>query len=220
MKIKAVTIGDLPKIMREEIRAGERAVTNSVHEAGLRAKEGFRDQIAQAGLGRLLGLSIREQTYPEDWPSMDAASLIWTKAPKILSAHIKGALIRSKSGFYLAIPTPEAGKNYLRHRITPQEWERERGIKLRFVSRPGKPSLLVADDARLTKAGRAMANRSKRRKDGILTGALTVVIFILVPQVRLKKRLDLAAIVAESGSYDRVGRDILAHWELYDRGHR
>ncbi len=215
MKIKATKIGDLPKIMRQEIRAGERAVTESVHEAGLRVKEGWREQIAQAGLGRRLGRTIREQTYPKSGASLDAASLIWTKAPKILAAHIKGALIRSKSGFYLAIPTPEAGKGMRGGKITPGEWERRNGMRLRFIYRQGKPGLLVADDARLTKAGRAVANRRKRRKDGILTGAVTVPIFILVPQVRLKKRLDMQQL-AELG--EGTPRQIVKKWERYDRG--
>lgn len=215
MKIKALTVGDLPKMMRQEIRAGERAVTDSVHEAGVRIKEKWRGQIASAGLGRRLGRSIRERTYPVGGASLNAASLIWTKAPKILAAHMKGVTIRSKGGFYLAIPTPEAGKGLRGGRITPGEWERRHGMRLRFIYRQGKPGLLVADDARLTKAGRAVANRRKRRKDGVLTGAVTVPIFILVPQVRLRKRLDLEGLLTEaSGTTDSIVR----RWEHYDEG--
>jgi hypothetical protein len=65
-------------------------------------------------------------------------------------------------------------------------------MRLRFVLRRGRPSLLVADDARVNARGLAAAKRGRRRRDGMLTGAETVVIFILVPQVRLRKRLDLA----------------------------
>ena len=57
--------------------------------------------------------------------------------------------------------------------------------------RRGRPSLLVADDARVNARGLATAKRGRRRRDGMLTGAATVVLFILVPQVRLRKRLDL-----------------------------
>ena len=64
-------------------------------------------------------------------------------------------------------------------------------MRLRFVYRRGRPSLLVADDARVNARGLAAAKRGRRRRDGMLTGAETVVIFILVPQVRLRKRLDL-----------------------------
>ncbi len=166
MKIRAVTVGDLPKIMREEIRAGERAVTKSVHDAGLRVKNAWREQIAGAGLGQRLGRTIRERTYPEGGISLDAASLVWTKAQKIVRAHVEGALIRSTRGFYLAIPTPEAGKGLRGGKISPAEWERRNGMRLHFVYRQGRPSLLVAPDARLTKSGRAVANRRKRRKDG------------------------------------------------------
>jgi hypothetical protein len=64
-------------------------------------------------------------------------------------------------------------------------------LRLRFVYRRRGPSLLVADDARLTRAGLARAKRGRRRRDGILTGAQTVPIFLLVPQVSLRKMLDL-----------------------------
>ena len=48
------------------------------------------------------------------------------------------------------------------------------------------PSLLVAE-GRLNSKGRAVASRSKTGR-----GLATVPIFLLVPQVRLRKRLDLA----------------------------
>jgi hypothetical protein len=64
-------------------------------------------------------------------------------------------------------------------------------MRLRFVYRPGKASLLVADDARINSAGLARRKGGRRRKDGILTGAQTVVIFFLVPQVSIRKKLDL-----------------------------
>lgn len=216
MKLQARVIGDLSKQMKQEIHAGERAVTESVHATGVKIKEKWRGEIRSAGLGRKVALSIREKTYPVGGVSFDAASLIWTKAPKALAAHTQGVTIRSKKGLYLAIPTPAAGRDYRGFRLTPKKWERERGIKLRFIYRQGKPGLLVADDARLTKAGGARANRRKRRKDGILTGALTVPIFILVPQVRLRKRLDLDGLLAEASGTPEAA---VARWERYSGGY-
>ena len=58
--------------------------------------------------------------------------------------------------------------------------------RLRFIYRRGVPSLLVADQARISKRGLAVASRSKTGR-----GAVTAPIFILVPQVHLRKRLDL-----------------------------
>lgn len=104
----------------------------------------------------------------------------------IVGAHDTGPLIRSKNGFWLAIPTPTAGKSLRGERITPGEWERRTGLRLRFVYLRTGPSLLVAE-GRLNKKGRAVASRSKTGR-----GLTTVPIFLLVPQVRLSKRLDLA----------------------------
>ena len=114
------------------------------------------------------------------------------RAAEIADAFDRGVLIRSKHGLWLAIPTAEAGTRGLgRARITPGGWERRTGMRPRFVFRRGRPSLLVADDARINARGLATAKRGRRPQDGMLTGAASVVIFILVPQVRLRKRLDL-----------------------------
>ena len=59
--------------------------------------------------------------------------------------------------------------------MTPGGWERTTGMRLRFVYPPRGPSLLVADDARINTRGLAVASRGRRRRDGMLTGAATVV---------------------------------------------
>jgi len=96
-------------------------------------------------------------------------------------------LIRSKLGFYLAIPTEAAGKGRGGARLTPGEWERRRGMRLRFIYRRNGPSLLVAEKARINTRGTAVASRSKTGR-----GQVTAPIFLLVPQAKLRKRLDLA----------------------------
>ncbi|MDF1621794.1 DUF6441 family protein, partial [Pseudothioclava nitratireducens] len=123
---------------------------------------------------------------PRSGESLNAAALVWSKAPVIVGAHDTGPLIRSKDGFWLAIPTPAAGRGLRGGRITPGEWERRRGLRLRFVYRRRGPSLLVAD-GRLNNRGLGVASRSKTGR-----GRSTVPIFLLVPQVKLAKRLNLA----------------------------
>ncbi|HRA87474.1 MAG TPA: DUF6441 family protein, partial [Planctomycetaceae bacterium] len=78
-------------------------------------------------------------------------------------------------------PTEAAGKSLRGGRITPGEWERRTGLRLRFVYRRRGPSLLVAE-GRLNTKGRAVASRSKTGR-----GRTTVPIFLLVPQVKLPK---------------------------------
>lgn len=176
---------DLIAVMAAEIKAGEQAVSTAMREASTDLKTAWRGQITQAGLGQRLSKSIRSQTYPKTGESLKAAALVWSNAPQIIGAHNTGPLIRSKDGFWLAIPTPAAGKGLRGKALTPDEWENRRGLRLRFVYRRRGPSLLVAD-GRLNTRGLGVASRSKTGR-----GRITVPIFLLVPQVKLAKRLNL-----------------------------
>jgi hypothetical protein len=186
MKLRLEITPDLVAAMSAEVLAGERAVSAAMREAGTELKTAWRAQITGAGLGRRLANSIRSQTYPRSGESLAAAALVWSKAPEIIGAHDTGPLIRSKTGFWLAIPLPAAGKSARGGRITPGEWERRRGLRLQFVYRRTGPSLLVAE-GRLNTKGQAVVSRSKTGR-----GVVTAPIFLLVPQVKLPKRLDLA----------------------------
>lgn len=192
MRIDVALDEDLAEDVQAEILSAERAVTAGVSRVGVALKEAWRRQVTGAALGRRLANSIRANRYPQSGESINAASLVFSRASQLVDAFDRGALIRSKDGFYLAIPTAEAGLRGLGGaRITPGGWERRTGMRLRFVYRSGRHSLLVADDARITARGLAARKGGRRRRDGILSGAQTVPIFILVPQVRLRKRLDL-----------------------------
>ena len=204
MKLDLRISPDLIAVMAAEISAGEKAVTKAIRQSGTDLKVAWRGQITGAGLGRRLSNSIRSQTYPKSGDSLQAAALVWSKAPVIVGVHDAGPLIRSKNGFWLAIPTPAAGKGLKGGRITPGEWERRRGLRLRFVYRPRGPSLLVAD-GRLNSRGLGVASRSKTGR-----GRSTVPIFLLVPQVKLAKRLHLAR-DAERVQAAIPGR-IVANW--------
>lgn len=185
MKLGIDITPDLAALMAIEIKAGEKAVTTAMREAGSGLKQDWRSQITQAGLGRRLANSIRSQTYPRSRESLNAAALVWSKAPEIIETHDTGPLIRSNDGFWLAIPLPAAGKGARGKALSPGEWERRRGLRLRFVYRRLGPSLLVAD-GRLSNRGLGVASRTKTGR-----GRASVPIFLLVPQVKLPKRLDL-----------------------------
>ncbi len=185
MKLKIDFEPDLVAMLQEEVRAGERAVKAAMAQAGGELKQAWRRQIMGAGLGHRLQRTIRNRTYPKHTDSLDAAAFVWSNAPEIVGAHDRGVLIRSKNGFWLAIPLPAAGKGRGGARLTPAEWEKRRGMRLRFVYRRRGPSMLVAD-GRLSSRGLGVASRSKTGR-----GRATVPIFLLVPQVKLSKRLDL-----------------------------
>jgi hypothetical protein len=204
------------------LKSAEGDVARSVTAAMRRATEGLkgdlRADVVDAGLGQRLANTWRGKTYPEAGGSIEAASFVWSKAPNIVDAFDRGVTIRSSRGFWLAIPTPAAGKTGLtstgaRKRITPGGWERRTGMRLRFVYRRGAPSLLVADNARLTKRGLARANTGRSRSGATYTrlaGRSSVIVFVLVPQVTLRKRLDIDGIAQRWAA--RVGPLLVQNW--------
>ena len=109
MKLTLAIDPDIVAMMAAEVAAGERAVTAAMREAGTGLKSAWRTQITGAGLGTRLANSIRLASFPKSGDSLSAAALVWSNAPVIVGAHDTGPLIRSKDGFWLAIPTPAAG---------------------------------------------------------------------------------------------------------------
>ena len=67
---------NLVAVMAAEIKAGEKAVSAAIREAGTDLKSAWRGQITQTGLGRRLANSIRSQTYPKAGESLKAAALV------------------------------------------------------------------------------------------------------------------------------------------------
>ncbi len=209
---------DLAKGLAETEVEAARSVTSAMREVTEGLKSDLRADVVDSGLGQHLANTWRGKTYPESGVSLEAASFVWSRAPNIVDAFDRGVTIRSNKGFWLAIPTPAAGVKGINatgvmKRITPGGWERRTGMRLRFVYRRGQPSLLVADHARLSKKGLARPNIGRTRAGNTytrLSGRATVVVFLLVPQVTLKKRLDIQSAAQRWG--DRVGGVIASHW--------
>jgi len=105
-------------------------------------------------------------------------------------------VIRSRRGRFLAIPTQNAPRSGTDgKRISPSTFPEHRFGPLRFVPRSSGPSLLVVDSLRASfgrKTGelrgfRRATDRARRSGQGLTT----VVMFLLVPQVKVSKRLDV-----------------------------
>jgi hypothetical protein len=193
MKLAAAISGDLRKIMDEEIKDAEDAVTAGMRLAADGLKADLRRQVTEAGMGQRLANTWRAELYPKGRKSIKAAGFVFTRAPTIIRAFDQGAMIKSKHGFWLAIPTPAAGTGARGKRMTPGLWEQMHGARLRFIYRRGAPSLLVAENmrARAGKRGGFAKGSASALRSG--RGMTTVVMFILVPQVSLRKRLDVNA---------------------------
>lgn len=176
----------------------------------------------ERGLGKRMGRTWKAKVYPERGARSLAPSVVWyTKAPHIVSAFSQGAEIRSKNGFWLAIPTENAaqagrtfgrGSRMIRGRqYAINETERRYG-RLRYVFLPGRRvALLVADGVRRStgrtrdQAGRRYrrATAAARRRGDYENG---VVMFVLVPHAKLTKRINPDAIG------DRIGREGMERW--------
>ncbi|CAA7619002.1 conserved hypothetical protein [Candidatus Terasakiella magnetica] len=191
MKLAAAISGDLRKIMAEEVKDAEDAVTAAMRQAADGLKADLRRQVTEAGMGQRLANTWRAELYPKGRKSIKAAGFVFTRAPTIIRAFDQGAVIKSKHGFWLAIPTPAAGTGPRGKRMTPGLWEQMHGSHLRFIYRRGAPSLLVAENmrARTGKRGGFAKGSASALRSG--RGMASVVMFILVPQVSLKKRLDV-----------------------------
>lgn len=198
MRIGAAITGDLRKIMAAELKDVGRAAREAVTQSTESVKQDWRGDVRSAGLGNRLANTIRSKVYPNDSP-LRTAGLVWTKAPKILDAHERGVTIRATGGKYLAIPTDAAPKKGTDgKRVTPKTLPASFG-DLRFVPRRGKPPLLVADNVRVSGAGRVKggtqtSNRNGRVRVRQSRSGVSAVMFILVPQVKLKKKFDIKAI--------------------------
>jgi hypothetical protein len=195
MKLAASLGRSLQADMQAELRDIERAVATGTRDAGRGLKTELRRQVTSAGLGQRLGNSWRDKHYPNR--KLDAASLVYTKAPQIIRAFDEGAVIGSRRGRFLAIPTENAPrKGTDGKRIRPSTFPGHRFGSLRFVPRQSGPSLLVVDGLQASfsrKTGQLRGFRratDRARQSG--AGLTTVVMFLLVPQVKLRKRLDVA----------------------------
>jgi hypothetical protein len=205
-----IKIPNLDTALGGAIKASEQSIQAAMREATTGLKDALRAEVVAAGLGDRLAKTWRGKTFPETGESLGAASYVWSRAPKLIDAFDRGVTIRSANGFFLAIPTDAAGasgrsQGGRRERVTPGGWERRTGIPLRFVYRPRGPSLLVADQSRINSKGIAARNRRS-------AGDATIVVFILVPQVRLKKRLDIETIGREFAA--KVPGLIVKYWKL------
>lgn len=193
LRLQASLTGDLETFMAAEIKAAESAVTAGMTEATDGLKREIREQVTGAGLGTRLANTVRGTVYPRGQKSLDAAGLVYTKAPKLLEVFERGATIVPKDGSkYLAIPTanvPRKAGGRGRGKMTPVEVEATFNQDLKFA-KAGNGRLIAYVDALGAKSGKGYRRATARRlKSG--RSAVSVVMFVMIPVARLRKRLDI-----------------------------
>ncbi|HMT45518.1 MAG TPA: DUF6441 family protein [Novosphingobium sp.] len=230
MRVSFELDASIAGIAEQEIRAAERAVTGGVREVGGLIKKSWRGQVTSSGLGQRLANAIRQRDYPSGGESIGAASLVYAQpnrkksasAADLVDVFDRGALITRRAvdadhlGVYLAIPLPAAGPvaaSFRRGRLTPGQWEQRTGRRLRFVYRRGQPSLLVDDGT--PAAGNPLMSRMRRGSHKAVRIKTfknkTVPMFLLVPQVKLRKRLNLDEAVRAGNA--RLAAAVLQRWK-------
>lgn len=215
MRLKAAFEGKLQEYMKAEYAHAERAVTLGVREATDGLKLSMRRQVMGAGLGQRMANTWRGDVYPKGQSSIRAAGVVYTRASRIMEGFERAAVIRSKDGWWLAIPTPNAPKRGVGgKRINPSNFPEHRYGRLRFVYRSGRPSLLVVDNARASYSRKTGEMRGFRKAgDRAVSkgqGLTTVVMFWLVPQVQMKRLITFDEEARRW--FERLPQLILKNW--------
>ncbi|MGE0155154.1 MAG: DUF6441 family protein [Reyranellaceae bacterium] len=201
MKLVAEVLGSVAQAIEE----AEGEIGNRVRLATARhterLKQRLRQDVLAAGMGRRLANTWQSQVYPAGGRrTLSPAGYVYSRAPMIISGFSEGATITGADGKWLAIPTGAVpygggGGRRSKKRMSPVEVEARFNRELRIV-RPrggdGRFAFLVMDNLTRARNGRRFRLRTQRRAaQG--RAAQSVIMFVLLPQVRLKKLFDLVS---------------------------
>ena len=187
----------LAEALAETVRAAELALEDKTREVG----GGRLARAWTSGLGPGKGRIARE---PAGWIRLNGRREVGGRISRTygaIEAMTSTGRITAHSGGFLAVPLPAAGPRGRDRWLTPGEWERRTGLRLRYVYRAGKPALLVVDEA-TTNARTGTARGITRRRTaaderrGFVRGSQTVPIFVLLPLVAFNERFSIEGVVA------------------------
>ena len=156
----------------------------------------WRQDIAQSGLrhAERLTKTIRLRKYKNR--GLNPAAQVYSNFPIIQRAFEQATVVRSTQGFFLPIPNPDVwpGGRVVRpsrngaQRSNTIALAEQRFGPLRFVYRPGKASLLVAEvRGSATRPGSFRKASATALRTG--NGLVTIVVFFLVKEARLPRML-------------------------------
>lgn len=193
-------LGSVKDRMERELRAGRQAVTSGIKRRTRGLQKGFRTQIGRAGLGKRLANTIHSQVYPKRGYSLGAKGLVWDTSRvgkkrgggdaivDLVRTFDEGADIRPGGGRrFLAIPS----------KAVPKDSRGMRGAKVTLQPSDFPPGSLIL----------------LQNKDGgarlVFADRPSVIAFYLVPNARIKPRLNIQALVDKAGAGldDLITRD-------------
>ena len=201
MRVVAKFVSDVSKAMKIDLEHRKIAQTEGLRRAARGLEQDLEAATLAGGLGKL-SKAWASAAYPRKGVgSLSASAQVFVKGSAhtqdAMYAFSRGATVRSKNGMFLLIPTENAPKVGLgRDRDKRLAAAEARYGKLRFVYRRGKTSLLVADNVRARGGKRGGFARASEK--AVAAGrTATIVVFILVPAVRLRKRLSIQPLASK-----------------------
>jgi hypothetical protein len=207
---------DFDAVLKRAYDDVELSVTDAMNDVAAGLKGELREQVVGAGLGRRLANTWRGKRYPEARPSINSAAYVWSKAPDIVDAFERGPTIVPVNGRkYLAIPTANCpprrragGFGGKGRKASPFEVETIFNQDLKFA-KTANGKLIAYVEVVAAKNSRSFRPATpKRLAQGRKVAA--VVMFVLVPTVQVRKRLDVEG--AANRWADRVAGLIAQHW--------
>lgn len=234
--LKIAVEGDLEKYQRDEITLKKKADLYALKVGS----DTFRRRLgAQTGtaLGPRMAQTWQARTYPNG--GTNPSALVYSRAPNIISAFMADTVILPKKGRYLAIPTNfnrAGGRRGGAARVTPKDMIASgQSFTRPRKNGPGLIWFLTVNKAEsqthwATKTGKQMVGKVRQmayagglvrvgrygRSTRDILAARAVPMFVLVPNVHLKKRLDPAA--EASRISDELPSLLAEGYSFYDGG--
>lgn len=180
------------------LRIAKGARTAAERQAA-RAKLLLRLDVEQGGLGEKVANAWRADVYPKSASAHTHAPAVqvYSKAPNIVTAFGQDTLVQHHDGLYLALPTKDT-PNVGRRHATPVEVEAIFNQDLIFLPGRGQQKLAFIDAVK-SKSGKKWRRATSARTGKQNRKAELVLMFVMVRQVHLRKRLDWQDIFAQLG---------------------
>lgn len=192
-------------------------LTGAIHDE-TRGLEQDLEKITRLAVKGKLWRAWKSEAFPKNkGPAREPSGTVFVNGGRrsqgAMTYFTRQGRIANDDGFYIAIPTPAAGPRGRNRDLTPGEWERRNGQKLRFVYRKGRPALLVADAGTLNARTGTFRPVTSRRtaldaKRGYKRGEMTIPIFTLLPFSDFQPRFSIEPIQQrrERMLADNIGR--------------